>query len=125
MIYDWRLDLEIRLPDLPAGVRVTYPMAGTGVMLPLTAANAYVPTILICGGSTGNDTANPFLLNAQDVASAQCARMELSVPGIRAGWLVEMMPEPRVMPDAVSSPLFVRDVDLTLVYRSSCLTEGS
>ncbi|EJD44964.1 hypothetical protein AURDEDRAFT_64772 [Auricularia subglabra TFB-10046 SS5] len=103
MIYDWRLDLEIRLPDLPNGVRISYPMAGTGVLLPLSPDNGYTPTVLICGGSAHSDSPT-VVLSSQDTASAQCARMELSVPGIRAGWLVETMPEPRIMPDVVQLP---------------------
>jgi len=104
MIYDWRGNFEIRLPDIPNGVRVTYPMAGTGLLLPLTPANNYTPTILICGGSTSSDTVNPSTLSSQDPASAQCVRMDLTAAGISHGWIVETMPTPRVMPDAVILP---------------------
>jgi hypothetical protein len=36
MIYDWNLDVELRLPDLPNGVRVNYPWSAGAVLLPLT-----------------------------------------------------------------------------------------
>jgi len=76
-------------------------MAGTGVLLPLSPANNYVPTVLICGGSSGSDTVPSTQLNAQDPASKQCCRMAISDAGIAAGWQVELMPEARIMPDAV------------------------
>jgi hypothetical protein len=36
MTYDWVNNKETRLPDLPNGVRVTYPWNAGGIMLPLT-----------------------------------------------------------------------------------------
>ncbi|KZW01402.1 hypothetical protein EXIGLDRAFT_603030 [Exidia glandulosa HHB12029] len=104
IMYDYHLDIEIALPNIPNGVRVSYPMAGTGLLLPLTPDNGYTPTILLCGGSASSDSANPGTQSTQDVASAQCARLEISIAGIRAGWQVEQMPGPRVMPDAVLMP---------------------
>jgi hypothetical protein len=104
MTYNWRTNVETRLPDLPNGVRVSYPMAGTGVLLPLTPANNYTPTVLICGGSNASDTANPSTLSSQDPTSAQCVRMDLTTAGIAGGWVVETMPVPRIMPDAIMLP---------------------
>jgi len=105
MIYDWKLNVEQRLPDIP-NVRMSYPMTGTGVMLPLSASNGWTPTILICGGQARSDTTAPSQLTAQDAASSQCATIELSTAGIARGWQIENMPEGRVMPDAVCiSPL--------------------
>jgi len=104
MIYDWRENTEQRLPSLPNGVRVTYPMTGVGLLLPLSPENDYIPEVLICGGSTLDDKAPPQQLSSQDSASAQCARMVLTKQGISRGWQVEQMPEPRVMPDAVILP---------------------
>ncbi|TFY55706.1 hypothetical protein EVJ58_g8086, partial [Rhodofomes roseus] len=95
MIYDWRTNTERRLPRLPNGVRVTYPMAGTAVLLPLTPATGYAPEILICGGSTVDDAQPGYLISSQDPASAQCVRMLLTEAGIAAGWEVERMPEAR------------------------------
>lgn len=104
MIYDWKKNIEKRLPSLPNGVRVTYPMTGVGLLLPLSYENDYTPEVLICGGSTLSDTVPPEQLLSQDSASAQCARMVLTEQGIARGWQVEHMPEPRVMPDAVILP---------------------
>jgi len=104
MIYDWRENAEQRLPSLPNGVRVTYPMTGVGLLLPLSPENDYTSEILICGGSTLDDKVPPQQLSSQDPASAQCARMVLTEQGISRGWQVEQMPEPRVMPDAVILP---------------------
>jgi len=104
MIYNWRENTEQRLPSLPNGARVTYPMTGVGLLLPLSPENGYTPEVLICGGSTLDDKAPPQQLSSQDSASAQCARMVLTEQGISRGWQVEQMPEPRVMPDAVILP---------------------
>lgn len=104
MIYNWRENTEQRLPSLPNGVRVTYPMTGVGLLLPLSPENDYTPEVLICGGSTLDDKAPPQQLSSQDSASAQCAQMVLTEQGISRGWQVEQMPEPRVMPDAVILP---------------------
>ncbi|EPS96816.1 hypothetical protein FOMPIDRAFT_1129634 [Fomitopsis schrenkii] len=104
MIYDWKTNTESRLPRLPNGVRVTYPMAGTAVLLPLLPETGYAPEVLICGGSTVDDTQPGYLISSQDPASTQCARMLLTEAGIAVGWAVEQMPEARHMPDAVLLP---------------------
>jgi hypothetical protein len=104
MIYDWRSNTERRLPPIPNGVRVTYPMTGTGLLLPLSPANQYAPEILLCGGSTLDDKKPCYELSSQNPASAQCSRMVLTEDGIAAGWQVEQMPEARIMPDAVLLP---------------------
>ena len=103
-IYDWQANLERRLPQIPNGVRVTYPMTGTGLLLPLSSENNYTPEILLCGGSTVDDTKPGYEINSQDPASAQCARMILTDEGISAGWQTEQMPQARTMPDAVLLP---------------------
>jgi hypothetical protein len=104
MLYDWRADAETRLPALPNGVRVTYPMSGTALLLPLDPATDYAPEVLICGGSALDDKTPSWQISTQDPASAQCARMLLTDAGIAAGWQVEQMPGPRIMPDAVLLP---------------------
>jgi hypothetical protein len=105
MIYDWRTNTERRLPNIPNGVRVTYPMTGSALLLPLTPENDYTPEVLICGGSTASDrdqTGNS--LSSQIPASSQCSRMVLTERGIAEGWKVEQMPEARMMPDMVLMP---------------------
>ncbi|KAJ7775159.1 copper radical oxidase [Mycena metata] len=104
MIYNWKTNTERRLPAIPNGVRVTYPMAGTALLLPLSPHNKYQPEILLCGGSTIDDTRPSYNISSKEPASAQCARMVLTDPGIAAGWEVEQMPEARLMPDAVLLP---------------------
>lgn len=104
IIYDWKTNTERKLPQIPNGVRVTYPMTGTGILLPLTPSNGYTPEILLCGGSTADDTKADYQLSSQEPASAQCSRMVLTDDGIASGWQVEQMPEARVMPDAVLLP---------------------
>ncbi|KAH8106824.1 copper radical oxidase [Cristinia sonorae] len=104
MIYDWQGNVERRLPRIPNGVRVTYPMTGTGLLLPLSAANDYTAEILLCGGSTVDDTMADYQISSQDPASNQCARLVLTDNGIAQGWQVEQMPQARVMPDAVLLP---------------------
>jgi hypothetical protein len=104
VIYDWTANTERRLPSIPNGVRVTYPMSGTGVLLPLSPHNDYTPEILLCGGSNIDDKKAGYEISSQNLASAQCSRMVLNDAGIARGWEVEQMPQPRTMPDAVLLP---------------------
>lgn len=104
MIYDWKTNTERRLPRIPNGVRVTYPMTGTGLLLPLSPENGYLPEILLCGGSTVDDTKPGYEISSQDPASSQCSRMILTDEEIAKGWQVEQMPQARTMPDAVLLP---------------------
>jgi hypothetical protein len=104
MIYDWRTNTERRLPQIPNGVRVTYPMTGTGLLLPLSPESNYTPEILLCGGSAIDDSKPSYEISSQDPASTQCSRMVLTDEGIAAGWQVEEMPHARTMPDAILLP---------------------
>ncbi|KAH0583554.1 hypothetical protein H2248_009180 [Termitomyces sp. 'cryptogamus'] len=104
MIYDWERNEERRLPQLPNGIRVTYPMTGTALLLPLSPANKYQPEVLICGGSNIPDDKASYAISSQDPASSQCSRLVLTDKGIDDGWQVESMPEARIMPDAVLLP---------------------
>ena len=105
MVYDWKQNTEERLPQIPNGVRVTYPMTGTALLLPLAPENDYAPEVLICGGSTLDDTKPGNEFSAKDdLASDQCGRILLTKDGIRKGWQVEKMPYARLMPDAVLLP---------------------
>ncbi len=104
MVYDWITNTERRLPRFPGGLRVTYPMSGTGLLLPLHPENNYEPEMLICGGSTIDDQKESYRISSQDKASALCVRMVLTEEGISKGWQVEQMPEARTMLDAVLLP---------------------
>ncbi|KAJ7200643.1 glyoxal oxidase N-terminus-domain-containing protein [Mycena pura] len=104
MIFDWKTNTETQLPDIPNGVRFSNPFAGSAVMLPLTPENHYTPEVMICGGTTNNDTADPSTFSSQTPTSDQCARLLLTDEGVAAGWKVERMPVRRVMPDMILLP---------------------
>ncbi|KAK4056265.1 hypothetical protein OIO90_002708 [Microbotryomycetes sp. JL221] len=104
MIYDWQNNRERRLPNLPNGVRVNYPASAASTLLPLTRANNWTPSILLCGGTTLDTDGNPYYLSSNGGASSQCSRMELTDGGISRGWQVEYMPSRRLMGDAVLTP---------------------
>ncbi|KAF8643860.1 hypothetical protein AX16_008876 [Volvariella volvacea WC 439] len=104
MIYDWIENKERRLPGIPNGVRCTYPMTGSGILLPLSPENGYKPEILICGGSAIDDKKPSYEISSKDPASAQCVRITLTDEGISKGWEIEAMPQARTMGDAVLLP---------------------
>ncbi|KAA1087618.1 hypothetical protein PGT21_034626 [Puccinia graminis f. sp. tritici] len=104
IIYNYTSNYEFRLPRIPNGVRVTYPMTGGGILLPLSPQNGYKPEVLICGGSDLDDTLETRLIKASAPASTQCVRMVLTKSGIKKGWIVEHMPEGRIMPDMIMMP---------------------
>ncbi|QRW03583.1 glyoxal oxidase [Ceratobasidium sp. AG-Ba] len=104
MKFDWQTNTENRLPNLPNGQIVTYPMSGVGVLLPLTYENSYKPEVLLCGGSQLPDTMKENEVSSQSPTSKQCSRMVLDSAGIAAGWQTEDMPYGRVMADATILP---------------------
>ncbi|OAV91527.1 hypothetical protein PTTG_04077 [Puccinia triticina 1-1 BBBD Race 1] len=104
IIYNYTSNHEFRLPRIPNGVRVTYPMTGGGILLPLSHQNKYKPEVLICGGSDLDDTLATNLIKVSDPATTQCIRMVLTKLGIKKGWKVEHMPEGRIMPDMITMP---------------------
>ena len=104
MLYHWQSNYERRLPPIPNGIRVTYPLSGTVLLLPLSPETDYTPEILVCGGSAIDDTRPSWEISSQEPASAQCSRIALTEEGIARGWEVEYMPQARVMPDAVLLP---------------------
>ncbi|KAK7460800.1 hypothetical protein VKT23_008729 [Stygiomarasmius scandens] len=104
MIYDWKTNTEQRLPDIPNGVRISYPFSGGVALLPMTPENNYTPEFLVCGGSTINDQLAQNEISAKDPASTQCSRMVISEEGIAKGWEIEQMPIPRHMLDMFPLP---------------------
>ena len=104
MLYDRQTNTERRLPPIPNGIRVTYPLSGTALLLPLSPETDYTSEVLICGGSSIDDTRPNWEMSSQEPASAQCSRIILTDQGIARGWEVEYMPQARVMPDAVLLP---------------------
>ncbi|TFK34118.1 glyoxal oxidase precursor [Crucibulum laeve] len=103
IIYDIEKKTETILPDLPNGVRVTNPFDGTATLLPLSPPN-FIPEVLVCGGSSTDDRIPALNLSSQDPATDQCSRMELTASGIKKGWQVEHMLEPRTMPEMILLP---------------------
>ncbi|KZV88781.1 glyoxal oxidase precursor [Exidia glandulosa HHB12029] len=103
IIYDIETGVETPLPDIPNNVRVTNPIDGSAILLPLSPPN-YTPEILVCGGVAVDADTPPDQLSSQDVATTQCSRMEVTEAGIARGWQVEHMLEPRVMPELVHLP---------------------
>ncbi|KAJ7892811.1 glyoxal oxidase N-terminus-domain-containing protein [Mycena olivaceomarginata] len=103
IIYDVEKNTETILPDLPNGQRVSNPFDGTAALLPLSPP-LYIPEVIACGGSTKSDTTPVEELSAQDPATSQCARITLSPAGIKKGWVVEHMPQGRMMPEMVLLP---------------------
>lgn len=103
IIYDIEKNTETILPDIPNGVRVTNPFDGTATLLPLSPP-LYTPEVLVCGGSASDVTVNSTQLSSQDPATDQCSRLEITPEGIKRGWQIEHMSDPRIMPDMVLLP---------------------
>ncbi|KAJ6470089.1 glyoxal oxidase N-terminus-domain-containing protein [Mycena vitilis] len=103
IIYDIETNTETPLPDLPNGQRVSNPFDGTAALLPLSPP-LFTPEILACGGSTKSDLTPVAELSSQDPATSQCARITLTPAGIKQGWVVEHMPQGRMMPEMILLP---------------------
>jgi hypothetical protein len=103
IIYDIENKVETILPDIPNGVRVTNPFDGTASLLPLSPPD-YLPEVLVCGGSNTSDLIQPANLSSQDPASDQCSRITLTPEGVKKGWVIERMLEPRIMPEMIMLP---------------------
>lgn len=103
VLYDIETQIETPLPPIPNGVRVTNPMDGTATLLPLSPP-LYIPEVLVCGGSNSSDSIPSLNLSSQDPASDQCTRITLTKEGIEKGWVVERMPEARMMPEMILMP---------------------
>ncbi|PIL37696.1 hypothetical protein GSI_01390 [Ganoderma sinense ZZ0214-1] len=102
IIYDIEANTETILPDIPNNVRVTNPIDGSAILLPLSPPD-YTPEVLVCGG-TQTDPIDPSLLSSQTPATSQCSRIMLTPEGIAKGWQVEHMLEGRTMPELVHIP---------------------
>lgn len=102
IIYDIEKDTETILPDIPNNVRVTNPIDGSAILLPLSPPD-YIPEVLVCGG-VETDTIDPSLLSSQAPSTSQCSRITLTPEGIAQGWEVEHMLEGRTMPELVHIP---------------------
>ncbi|VDC06011.1 unnamed protein product [Peniophora sp. CBMAI 1063] len=103
IIYDIEQNTETILPDIPNGVRVTNPIDGSAILLPLSPPD-YVPEVLVCGGAAVDDTIQVGNLSSQFPATDQCSRITLTEQGIKQGWVVERMLGGRIMPELVHIP---------------------
>ncbi|XP_024366413.1 aldehyde oxidase GLOX [Physcomitrium patens] len=102
-LYDWKTNKVARdYPTMPGEPR-NYPSAGSSVMLPLSASNDFGNAeVLICGGAQYGAYLNP----AGQPASQSCGRITPLAAG--AGWVMENMPQRRLMGDMILLP--TRDV---------------
>ncbi|KAF8334887.1 glyoxal oxidase N-terminus-domain-containing protein [Cantharellus anzutake] len=91
---------ETRIADVPAAVR-TNPAGGAAVLLPLTPANGYTATILMCGGQDISDwTPSAALVNHP--ASDSCVRI---TPDGGGSWSQDAtLPEGRTLGSFVLLP---------------------
>ncbi|KAG6884479.1 hypothetical protein C0993_010688 [Termitomyces sp. T159_Od127] len=103
IIYDIETETETILPDIPNSVRVTNPFDGTATLLPLSPP-LYTPEVLVCGGSNSSDTTPQAQHSPEDPASDQCSRIVVTPEGIQRGWVVERMPEARILPEMILLP---------------------
>ncbi|KAH9480911.1 Aldehyde oxidase GLOX [Psilocybe cubensis] len=103
IIYDVETDTEEILPEIPNGVRVTNPFDGTAALLPLSPPD-FTPEVLVCGGSATDDRIPSENLSSQTPASDQCSRLVVTPEGIKKGWQVEHLLEPRMMPEMILMP---------------------
>jgi hypothetical protein len=83
VLWDPTSGAEEYLPDTPGHVVRVYPASGAVAMLPLTPANNYNPTILLCGGQSSasmddyawGDYSFPFADTWNIPATADCQRI--------------------------------------------------
>ena len=61
IIYDIEANAETVLPDIPNNVRVTNPIDGSAILLPLHPPH-FTPEVLVCGGRS-TDPIDPLLLS--------------------------------------------------------------
>ncbi|CUA73111.1 hypothetical protein RSOLAG22IIIB_10541 [Rhizoctonia solani] len=104
MVFNWETNTESRLPNIPNGQRVAYPMSAPAALLPLTWENNYRPEVVLFGGSQLSDTLKENQVSSQSPTSNQVSRIALDASGIVAGWSTETMPVGRVMADATILP---------------------
>ncbi|CAG8960743.1 hypothetical protein HYFRA_00002279 [Hymenoscyphus fraxineus] len=95
VVWDYANDTQVKaLPDTPLQPR-TFPSSATSVLLPLQAPD-YEPTVLVCGGSSGDIPAPKAL--------GDCWR--ISPNSVKPEWVADdAMPNgPQTMTDAIALP---------------------
>ncbi|OAX42005.1 hypothetical protein K503DRAFT_797528 [Rhizopogon vinicolor AM-OR11-026] len=86
IMYDWQKNQEQELPRIPNECQVTYPMAGAGLLLPLSPEDGYTAEILLCGGSSIDDKKPGYEISSQDPASASALACCLRIKESLQGW---------------------------------------
>jgi hypothetical protein len=81
------------LPDLPGDYR-TYPNTGGSVLLPLSSANNWSPSVIICGGGAYQDIDSP--------TDPSCGRLDPLAED--SAWEIDAMPEGRGMVEGTLLP---------------------
>ena len=81
IIYDIEANTETILPDIPNNVRVTNPIDGSAILLPLSPPD-YVPEILVCGGADVKPAVQPVDLSPRFSATSQRPNNKLTQEGI-------------------------------------------
>ena len=103
IIYDVEANTETILPDIPNNVRVTNPIDGSAILLPLSPPD-FIPEVLVCRGTAVDPAIQPANLSSQFPATSQCSHIELTLEGIVKGWEVEHMLEGSTMSKRVHLP---------------------
>jgi hypothetical protein len=85
VLWDYNVNVEFPLPDMPRQIVRVYPASGAVAMLPLTPSNNYTPTIIFCGGSelpayAYGDYACPAVNTWEYSASNDCQRITPELP---------------------------------------------
>lgn len=101
-LFDMKTNTEYPLKDVPNAVR-TYPASGASVLLPMTPANNWTATVLLCGGSDLQPdqwrASDPLLTYPAD---ASCVSM---TPDVSVDWVTEeSLPVGRTMGNFILLP---------------------
>lgn len=99
-LLDYKNQKEYQLPNVPDAVR-TYPASAGTAMLPLTPANNWTATILLCGGSNISNWQTNWDIAAH-TASTSCVRI---TPDVTPTYEEDdPLPEPRSMGNLILLP---------------------
>ena len=93
IVFDYKANTTKPLPDL-AGMFRNYPEAGASVILPLSSAQNYAVTVMVCGGSNKPDISA--------VTDKSCGLIRPEDPN--PTWSFDPMPESRVMLEGINLP---------------------
>ncbi|KAL6570224.1 hypothetical protein OROMI_014738 [Orobanche minor] len=101
ILFDYARNVVVRnYPAIPGGDPRNYPSSGSAVLLPLRlgGANAITAEVLVCGGAPFTSANNGNFVPALNT----CGRIRIT--DTNPQWLMETMPQARVMGDMVLLP---------------------